>query len=583
MERWRRLLSEASKAMDRLRFRLSAAEALTGLCLLGLATGLVSGSIILLFRGVVEGAQTLFLPTGQHDTFESLSGLARFTLPVAGAIAAGLFLHWLGGRDHRTGVVYVIERTVYHQGYLPVRNAVTQFVGAALAIVSGHSVGREGPAIHLGATTGSQIGQYLELPNNTLRTLVACGTAAAIGASFNTPLAGVAFAMEVVVMEYTIAGFLPVLLAAVAATALMQIFYGSAPAFEVPALGMSGASELPLILVCGVVIGTLAAVFNMGLTETTRRFGDQPLIRRFAVAGLVMGLAGLIRPEVMGIGYDTVNQTLLGEMSIALLLAIVVVKLAASAAVLGLGIPAGLIGPTLVIGAVAGGIIGHMGNLLAPGLGISPGFYALLGMGAMMGASLRAPLAALTAMLELAANPNIILPGMLVIVTATLTTSEGFRTDSIFLSWLHERGLDPRRNPLMQAFSRLGIVRVMDRRVVVLPRHSSREQLDQALRQEPRWVIVEGDEQRLPTALIPVTDLLRQMQEGELSDPVDLLAIPAQRLQLAAIEIRASLREALDILRRERAEALYVVQTTAPGIRRYHGVVTRRDIESQYL
>jgi CIC family chloride channel protein len=578
--RWRPTL-KLQRALDRLRFRLSAAEALIGLCALGLASGLLAAGVILAFRASVEGMQALLIPGG-HDDFESLEGWARVVLPVLGGLAVGAYLHWFAGADGRTGVVYVMERTVYHQGYLPLRNAITQFVSAAIAIGSGHSVGREGPAIHLGASAGSQLGQYLRLPNNSLRTLVACGTAAAIAASFNTPLAGVAFTMEVVVMEYTIAGFLPVLVAAVGATALMQTFHGSAPAFSVPSLTLHGPAELPLILVTGVLIGVLAAAFNFGLTRLTREFGARPILLRTALAGAGMGLIGFLVPETMGIGYDTVGRTLAGEPALSLLLTIAVAKLIATTWVLGLGIPAGLIGPTLVIGAAAGGAIGHLGALLVPAADLSPAFYALLGMGAMMGASLRAPLAALTAMLELSANPNVILPGMLAIVAATLTTSEGFRIESIFVSWLREQGLDPNRNALIQAFSRLGIVRLMDRRLSVMPRRAERSALERRLREDPRWILIEDtDDERRALALLPVTDVLRYMEDSEPEEVVDLLAIPAQRLQPAAIDIRASLREALELLRRERAEALYVVQTTAPGIRRYHGVITRRDLENQ--
>lgn len=562
--------------------RLSNSDALLVLSLLGAVTGLLAGGVIIAFRGLIEGSQMLFLPGGQAEHYEGLPPLARLALAVGGAFLIGLYLRYLGGADQRTGVAYVMERTAYHQGRLPLRNAVTQFVAGAMAIISGQSVGREGPSVHLGAAAGSQLGLLLAMPNNSMRTLVACGTAAAIGASFNTPLAGVAFAMEVVVMEYTIAGFLPVILAAVSATALTQALYGADPAFAIPALQIRGLIEIPHVLVTGIVLGAVAAAFNQALIWSSHRLRERSIVLRTSIGGLVVGLVALAVPEVMGVGYDTVSAALHGELGLALLLALVVAKLLATAAVLGLGVPGGLIGPTLVIGAAGGGALGIIGAAITPAPIAGPAFYALLGMGAMMSASLRAPLAALTAMLELTANPNVILPGMLAIVAATVTTSELFRTDSIFLAWLRERGLDPRRNPLLQAFSRLGIVRLMDRRLSVLPRRLARRSLLEALDDEPRWVLVE-DEREQPAALVPVADVLSHLEENKGDEELDLLAIPAQRLQPAPVEIRASLREALEILRRERAEALYVVQTNAPGRRRYYGVLTRRDIEREYF
>ncbi|MBA1147765.1 chloride channel protein [Ectothiorhodospiraceae bacterium WFHF3C12] len=553
------------------------------ICALGALTGLLAGGVIIGFRFAVELTQASFLPGSHHEGYESLAPHWRVAVATGGALAVGLLMRFVIGPDRRTGVAHVIERVVFHQSVLPLRNAMGQLIGGALSIISGHSVGREGPSVHLGAATGSQLGQLIELPNNSLRTLIACGTAAAIGASFNTPLAGVAFAMEVVVMEYTIAGFLPVILSAVTATALTQFFFGAAPAFSIPPLNIRGLVEIPHVIITGMVMGALAAAFIHALRIFSGTLKDRTVVLRMTLGGLGVGVIAIAAPEVMGIGYDTVDAALHGEIELGLLAVIVIAKLAATAWVLGMGLPGGLIGPTLVIGAAGGGALGYIGALVSPVPIAGPAFYALIGMGAMMGATLRAPLAALTAMLELTANPNVIMPGMLAIVAATLTTSELFRTDSVFLAFLRSQGLDPRRNPLQHAFSRLGIARVMDRRLIVLPKVVEREDLDRALREDPRWIVVEEDTQKGPIALVPVTDVLQYVQETPGDDPVDLMEIPAQRLQPSPIEVRASLREALERLRRDKAEALYVTQTTAPGIRRYYGVVTRGDIESKYL
>lgn len=553
------------------------------LCFLGALTGLLAGAVIIGFRFAVESTQAAFLPGGHHEDYEALAPHWRVAIATGGALAVGLLMRFVIGADRRTGVTHVMERVVFHQSVLPLRNALGQLMGGALSIISGHSVGREGPSVHLGAATGSQLGQLIQLPNNSLRTLIACGTAAAIGASFNTPLAGVAFAMEVVVMEYTIAGFLPVILAAVSATALTQFFYGAAPAFSVPPLNMKGLVEIPYVVLTGIIMGALAAAFIHALRVCSGTLQRRSIVIRMTLGGLGVGVVALAVPEVMGIGYDTVDAALHGDFELGLLAVIVVAKLIATAWVLGMGLPGGLIGPTLVIGAAAGGALGYLGSQFTPFAIAGPAFYSLIGMGAMMGATLRAPLAALTAMLELTANPNVIMPGMLAIVAATLTTSELFRTDSVFLTFLKAQGLDPRRNPLLQTFSRLGIARVMDRRLLVLPRVVERLELERALREDPRWIVVEDDARKDPVAIVPVTDVLQYVQESEGDEPVDLMEIPAKRLQPAPIEVRATLREALERLRRDKAEALYVTQTTAPGIRRYYGVVTRGDIENQYL
>lgn len=559
--------------------RLSAAEADILLSVLGILTGVISGLVILLFRLLVEGTQALMLP-GHGENYEGLLAYWRLLLPLAGALLIFIYFALFARGAAATGVPHVINRVSYHQGHLPWRNTLAQFAGAALAIISGHPVGREGPSVHLGAAAGSLLGHRLALPHNSLRVLVACGSAAAIAASFNTPLAGVAFAMEVVLMDYSIAGFLPVILASVSATVLVQMVYGASPAFLVPVLKPIGLAQLPYVLIVGILMGVVAGSFVRLLVYCARLGRGRSLGLRMLAAGLAAGVAGLLFPQVMSIGYDTVSAAIAGDLSVGLLLALAAAKLAASSFVLGMGIPAGLIGPALFIGATTGGALGIAAAWLTPNAVSSPAFYALIGMGAMMGAVLRAPLAALTALLELTGHPGIIFPGMLAIVVATLTVKELFKLDSAFFALLRSQGLETRREALLQGLDRVGIARVMDRRICILPSRVERARLQASLSGDPRWIVIDAADS---TTLLPMTDALNYLEEHKDDNDIDLLALPAQRLQATPIELRATLKEAVSALRRAGAEALCVVQTNAPGMRRYYGVVTRQDIDSQYM
>lgn len=579
MKRYSRLRQYLSQLIDRRRVQLSASEADVFLAGLGLVTGFLAGAVILAFRLLVEGAQDALMPGG-GENYGALPSYTRLLLPVGGALIIGLYFALVARKSAATGVPHVMNRVSYHQGALPWRNGIAQFIGGSIAIISGHSVGREGPSIHLGAVTASQLAQRMNLPNNSTRTLVACGSAAAIAASFNTPLAGVAFAMEVIMMDYSIAGFLPVILAAVSGTAMVQLVYGASPAFLVPVVHSTGLAQLPYVLLTGIVMGVLAAAFIRCLRYCARFARGRPLLLRLLLAGVGAGVAGVAFPEVMAVGYNTVTDAIAGRLDVGLLVALALAKLTASALVLGLGVPGGVIGPSLFIGAVAGGALGVGAAWLTPDAVTSPALYAVIGMGAMMGATLRAPLAALTALLELTGNPGIIFPGMLAIVVATLATSEIFGLDSVFFTLLRAQGLETRRSALLQGFDRVGIALVMDRRLVVLPRVVQRDQLKASLAEQPRWVVTTESEQ---TILVPVTDILKFLEQQESVHEVDLLELPAQRLQATPINIRSTLREALVALRRTGAEALSVVQVTAPGIYRYYGVVTRQEIDSQYL
>jgi H+/Cl- antiporter ClcA len=563
---------------DRARLHLSRPDALFQLSVLGLLAGLIAGAVIVVFRLGVEGLQESLLPAGKPENYEGLAPLTRLLFPVAGGILIGGFFFAFGRGLYVLGVARVMERLSYHQGYLSVREFILQFVGAALAIISGHSVGREGPHIFLGAASGSLLGQALSLPNNSIRTLVGCGVAAGISASFNTPLAGVIFALEVVMMEYTFASFIPVILAAVSADAVSVMFFGADPAFLVPAMNLGSLAELPLVLLLGVVTGAFSAGYVHILERTGVMTGTWPFWIRTTLAGLVVGACGLLVPQVMGIGYDTVDAALFGELGIGLLVSLILLKLVATTASIGMGIPGGVIGPSLVMGAAIGSLVAILVDQLFPEVSFDAGTYALLGMGALMGASLQAPLAALTAMMELTHNPQIIMPGMLVVVVASLTSREVFRKPSLFIAVLRSGGLDYKANPVMQALRRAGVASVMSRNFVRHERTIDVAEARKVLAEKPEWVLVEGPER--PRFMLPALDLAGYVEQQDSGD-IDLMQFPARRLEVAPVEMQATLQEALDLLD-SGAEALYVQRMTAPGIRRIYGVLTREQVESGY-
>ena len=565
--------------LEKLRLKLAEVDAVPQLALLGVCSGLIAGAVITLFRLIIEGTQAGFLPDGNPENYEALAPIWRLALPVLGGLCIGLLFQSMKKDWVQVGVVHVLERLFYYQGYLPWKNFVLQFIGAALSIISGHSVGREGPGIHLGAASGSFLGQALRVPNNSMRILVACGAAASIAASFNTPIAGVIFAMEVIVMEYTIAGFTPVILAAVSATVLTRTVFGDEPAFIVPPLQLGSMAELPLVVVLGVVIGALAALFIFLLQATTKYTHKLPIWQKMTMAGLVVGLMAIPAPQIMGIGYDTVNMAMLGQVGLLTLGVIVLAKLFATSIGVGCGLPGGFIGPLFVIGAAGGGMMGAMAEWIFGASASSAGFYAMIGMGAMMGATLQAPLAALMALLELTVNTHIIMPGMLAIVTAGITSGLLFNKRGVFLLLLKAKGLDYRDDPIAQSLRRVGVVSKMNRSFVRANRLLERAEAQNLLLKEPQWIIVE--EEHKPIALLLSADLLHYITAQQQED-IDLLKIPAQRYDSQQINMRATLQQALDLMNQKQVDALYVGSTDSEGSTVVNGILTRQVIESYY-
>lgn len=570
---------QQDSALARLQLRLSRADSVWESALLGLLSGIIAGTVLILFRLAMELIQGSYL-SGPPGSFETLGMATRFWLPVAGGLLIGLLLH-LVRKEHRgVGVVHVMERLQYQQGRMPLANALVQFFGGLLALVSGHSVGREGPGVHLGVAASNLPAQALGFPNNSLRVLAACGTAAAIAASFNTPLAGVAFAMEVLMFEYTVAAFAPVLLAAVSATFLSQLVFGDDLAFSVPRLSLGSLQELPFVLLMGILIGILSAGFIRLLRKTSSASAPLPPWLRGLIAGLLIGAIGLFIPEVMGIGYDTVNSLIQGEAAFWLMFAIIVFKLIASTTAVGLGIPGGLIGPALVVGAATGGAFSYLAHHWGLMESSSTAFYVLLGMGAMMAGTLQAPLAALIAILELTGNPHIIFPGMLVVIAATLTSGQLHGRESMYLAMLRATGKDYRDDPIARSLRKLGVGAVMEHSFVSLPRHLDKTELEEALKGTPRWILLrEKDE---PAQLLAAVDIAIAVKETPRKETIDLMGLPANRLQTTAIDFQCTLQDAREQLKESGAEALYVTRLTVPGIPRVYGVLTREDIESGY-
>lgn len=571
--------------------QLANVEALPQLSLLAIAVGGFTGVVILVFRVSIDFVLGAWLLPAGSESFEALGHLERFALPVIGAAVLGMTLTRLPAEGRRVGVVHVMERLSRHQGQLPARNALIQFFGGMLSLVTGQSGGREGPAVHVGAASASLMGQALNLPNNSVRVLVACGVAAAIAGSFNTPLAGVIFAMEVVMMEYTLGSFIPIIIAAVVTTVMTRYFFGAEPAFDIAPQHMSSLLELPFISLAGLVVGGLGAAFIV-LVQSFARLSSWPFWLRMLLAGVITGAVAQLEPAVMGIGYDTVSAAMLGEIVLGSLLLIIVLKLITSAAAVGLGMPVGVIGPTFVIGAALGGVLGYIGDYLYPGAGISLGLYVMLGMTAMMAAVLQAPLAALIAVLELTANPSLMLPAMLIIVVSTMTTSVIFRQRSVFLSTLETLGLKYPPDPVTLHLQRAGVASIMNRDLVRLPASCPESEARGATTRQPVWIVVESQPGQVRCVLRAsdlrvYLDTLEQGSDNDGSDGgaqperfIELMQIPGQRLDVANLDYRSTLAEAQSVLRESDVEALCIRRARAPMIESVIGVITQQDIEN---
>ena len=498
-----------------------------------------------------------WLPGGTAESFENLDPVWYFFLPIIGGLLIGLWLMFFTPDERKTGATHVMDRMAYHQGRMPFKNTLAQLIGGALGILTGQSGGREGPAVHLGSAVSSQIGSFFHLPNNSVRLMVGCGTAGAIAASFNTPMAGVIFAMEVVMLEYSIMGFTPVIIAAVTATLLHNYLYGAEMAFMAPEISMASMSEMPLILVYGVILGAMAALFTKTLTSM-QNFSAHPVLARMLIAGTFTGTLAYFVPQVMGMGTDSILMAIEGQYALGLLIALALAKLFATAISVGLGMPIGVIGPTLLMGACAGSALGHMSSYVLDGPTSDAGFYAMLGMGAMMSAVLQAPLAALIALMELTRNPSIILPGMATIVIANISCSYVFKQDSVFVEVLRKQGLNYQANPITQALNHQGVTSLMHDDIS----HHQNEDVAGYLTAVERglnWLVINkhsgsGQPNDEVYHLIHQSQII--LEKGSPAGLIEAAGFPATRFGFCSS--RATLKEAWDLCKRRDYQQLLI-------------------------
>ncbi|PAX99600.1 voltage-gated chloride channel [Pseudoalteromonas sp. HM-SA03] len=530
-------------SLDTLRRSLAKPKTSAQLCLLGAGAGLLAAILIIAFRLTIELIQGTFLD--KPDDFTELSELHRLFLPVLAALLIAVFAALTGFKHYRLGIPYVINRIKHHYGHMPIWNSANQFFGGAVALISGFSVGREGPSVHMGATAASILSERLHLPLNAARTLAGCGVAAGIAASFNTPLAAVIFVMEVVLREYKIHIFVPVMLASVIGAMSTQYVFGNSSELALIHITPLSFWHYPYLIICGAALGAVAFAFNQNLMLIIKTFKPISMFPRLLLAGLIAGLIGYAVPGAMGSGMSAITQAVESPHNLQLLTTILIAKLMATLFAIGLGIPGGIIGPVIGLGVIMGTLMSFFAQFIEPSVDVA-GTYGVLGMAGLLAATLHAPLAALTAVMELTSNPKIIVPAMLVITTAYVTALQAFGNRSIFIQQLDFQGLPYQVSPANEALQKVGIVAEMDENFKLLysdDKEQIKETLSAVDSQTPLIVYDEQSGYRLAEYD------LNLISEGSVS---------VSYIELQGLSTQATLADAFDVLKDKRSGAVYI-------------------------
>ncbi|WP_428409925.1 chloride channel protein [Hyphococcus sp.] len=446
-------------ALRKLRRRLQGVDVLR-VWILAVVIGVAAAYGVIAFRYAIDAVSTLAFGETEGGVVSGAASLTpwrAWTAPVIGGFAVSglLFLadrfQWLpGGRGQ--AVAEVIEARAVSGGYISLRAGLAAATVSAVSLGAGGSAGREGPAVHLGATIASILNRKLGFTAKHRRALLGCGAAAAVSASFNAPVAGVLFALEVILGNYALSVFGPIAAASVAAAIITRIHLGDFPAFAPPEYGAVGTIDVPLAALLGVFCGLVASGFLQAvrrMTVSVREFAQKRNISYLLlppIGGVIVGFIGIFYPEVFGVGYEAVTKALNGDYALHLLVILVLMKSAATAVTLSCRFGGGVFSPGLVIGAFMGAAFGAALGELFPEATASPVYYAMIGMGAVSGAILGAPISTTLIVFELTGEYGITVSLMVAVAIATLITQ--WTCGKSFFHWqLSRRGYDLSEGP----------------------------------------------------------------------------------------------------------------------------------------
>jgi CIC family chloride channel protein len=447
----RGILTGSQESMTHWWRRVAATPAplVTAAIIVGAGAGLAAVA----FRWLVQTATQLFTGTADYSATSGhpanpwvpwLGGAFVILAPAVGGLVYGPLVHRFAREARGHGVPEVMYAVARRGGHIPGRVAVVKALASAITIGSGGSVGREGPIVQIGSALGSTLGRITRMSETQLRTLVACGAAGGIAATFNAPIAGVFFALELILRDFATRSFAAVMLSSITASVVGRAILGDHPFLALPAFTVTQPSEYLLFAVLGLLAGAVGVLFSkvLYLIEDACDWAWRgPEWLRPTVGGLLLGLLLFAMPQLYGVGYPVLEASVAGKYTIGFLLLLVVAKMVATSLTIGIGGSGGVFAPSLVIGAAFGAAAGEAVGLVVPGLAGQAGTFALVGMAAVFAGATRAPITAGIILFELTGEYTIILPLLLAVIVAT-GVSRLLSKDTIYTRKLSRRGVD---------------------------------------------------------------------------------------------------------------------------------------------
>jgi CIC family chloride channel protein len=551
--------------------------------LIAIVIGILAGFAAIGIRALILEISNLSF-TGEGNLLENIINTSWFwiiIIPIIGGLIVGPIIYYFAPEVKGHGVPEVMQAILLKGGAIRGRVAFVKAIASAITIGTGGSVGREGPIIQIGSSLGSMVGQFFRVPTKRLKTLVGCGAAAGIAAAFNAPIAGALFAVEIILMDFAVAQFSPIVISSVMATVISRTFEGDFAAFIVPKYELISPHEIGFYFVLGALSGLISYIFIRALYFSEDYFDEKVRIPEYlkpAIGGLGVGLIALAFPQIMGVGYDTMNNALYGNMIWYVAIALVFVKILATSITLGSGGSGGIFAPSLFMGAMLGYFFGSFVHQYFPDITASPGAYALVAMGGLVAGTTRAPITAIIIVFELTNDYNIILPLMITCIISTIISSQLSR-ESIYTLKLLRRNIGIKEGMETNVMESINVEDVYSKEFESIKASDNFSVIvNKVIRgREIDYPVVSDDNNLI--GLISLNDIKDNLFDRDSLQNL-LIAEDIAITNIETVTTDDNCGTALEILRRHHYEGLPVVEYK--GSRKIIGFIWRKEILDEY-
>jgi len=544
--------------------------------------GFLAGFASTFFRWMIEFFESIFSVKGF-----SLAGIPPQTypfllplMPMLGGLFIGLICKYFPNAVKENGVHKVMYAVALNDGKVRKRTIASCAVTSSITIGSGGSAGREGPTVQIGAAVGSTIGQLLHLSTERMRVLVGCGAAAGIAASFNAPLAGVLFALEIILGDFAIHTFSPIIIASVIGTVTGRALEGNEVTFNVPVHELVHPTEIIFYLALGMLCGIVARLFTFMYFYIQQVFEEKLKtadIYKPAIGGLIVGMISIFMPQILGNGYDVMEQALTGQMFWGLAFLLVFMKIICTSITLGSGGMGGVFAPSLFIGAMVGTAFGSSVHFIFPTLSASAETYSVVGMGAVAGAVMQAPLTNILMLFELTNDYTLILPIMATCIAASYTYQR-FTKHSIYMQYLLNKGINIRHGREASIMNSIKVQDVMSTDITTIAQEMPFRKILETISYSKNFYFPVLDNKGDMTGILSFSDIREVIFEEQLGDL--LVAGELANTKVYSLTPQQNLNEAMEIFSQLDVDQLPVVRSEDKL--KVIGMLSRGDMMASY-